>query len=204
MRSSSRNKRAVVSALVIASCFLSTASWSQEFVAYEGKNAVREGDGGAKKVVGGVDFWSDGAPPRRYQLVGFITDRRNKSGLVGAISMSSLETDVASVAKKNGGDAVILMQSDAETIGAVGMANAAGGFGWGASRGVQKQNSKFAVVKYVADAPPAAVAPAGAVPLQQAVSAPQSAAPKLPDTGVQTAPPVEAAPAVQPTSAPAQ
>lgn len=126
---------------------------AQQFIAYEGKNTIHEGDGGAKKVVDGVDFWSDGAPPRRYQIVGFINDRRHKSGLFGAISMSGLDKDVASVAKQNGGDAVILVQSEAETVSAVAASNGQPGFAFGAAHRVQKQNSKFAVVKYLPDLP---------------------------------------------------
>ena len=79
--------------------------------------------------------------------------------------MSSLESDIAAVAKKNGGDAVVLIAVEAETVGTVGSnygsaqgsANTVGsnttmrGSGWstGMSAAVQKQQSKYAVVKYV-------------------------------------------------------
>lgn len=61
---------------------------AQEFIGYEGKNAVREGDGGAKKTVEGVDFWSDGAPPRKFVLLGYVTDRRHKSGIMGNLPLA--------------------------------------------------------------------------------------------------------------------
>ncbi|MDB5872107.1 MAG: hypothetical protein JWQ07_1549 [Ramlibacter sp.] len=144
-----------------------TSSTAQDFIAFEGKNAVREGEGGAKKTVEGVDFWSDGAPPRKYKLLGYITDRRQKSGLIGRASMASLEKDVAQVAKKNGADAVILMASDAETVGVVGTAfgqrSGSFGSGFGASAAVQKNNSKFAVLKYVIEIEPTAPAPVSPV-----------------------------------------
>jgi len=134
-------------------------------MAYEGKNALREGEGGTKKTVNGIDFWEDGAPPRQFKLLGYITDRRHKTGLVGMIRMSGLEGDIADVAKKNGGDAVILVKSEAETVGILSNStgNASGtaitnggtttaqatGRSSSYTTGVQKQQSKFAVVKYV-------------------------------------------------------
>lgn len=159
---------------------------SQDFAAYEGKNALREGEGGTKKTVNGIDFWEDGAPPRQFKLLGYISDRRHKTGLVGMFRMAGLEGDIADVAKKNGGDAVILMKSEAETVGiisnstgsATGTATTNGGTtnarasGWSStsSSAVQKQQSKYAVVKYVEQekpkaseapsAPPAAAKPA--------------------------------------------
>lgn len=165
-----------------------TCAMGQDFVAFEGKSAMREGEGGAKKTVEGVDFWSDGAPPRRFTLIGYITDRRQKSGLFGMASMASLEKDVALVAKKNGADAVILMASDAETIGSVGNAfvQRSGNFGsgFGATAAVQKNNSKFAVLKYVSEAQVAPSPPVAAV-------APPSDAP----AAVQAAPAIPLAPA---------
>lgn len=138
-----------------------------EFLPFEGKNAVQEGEGGTKKVIEGVDFWANGEPPRKYQLLGFVEDTRHKSGLIGKISMSSLETDVAATAKKAGGDAVILVAAEAEIVGAVrnsfggGQANVSAfgnsarvnGSGWntGISSAVKKQHSRYAVVKYLPD-----------------------------------------------------
>ena len=133
---------------------------------FEGKEVIREGDGGSKKVVNGMDFWVEGAPPRPFKLIGYITDRRHKTGLFGMFSMSSLEANVVDVAKKNGGDAVIQVSSEAETIGFASNStgntratvsaygNTATATGTTSSSGyaapVQKQQSKFAVVQYVA------------------------------------------------------
>lgn len=167
--------------LVAVSLLPAVGALAQEFQVYEGKNAVREGDGGTKKVVDGVDFWSDGAPPYRFKLIGFITDRRHKTGLVGMISMSNLEGSIAEVAKKNGGDAVIQVSSEAETVGiatnnygsAQGSAFSSGNStnfnasGWssGGAAKVQKQNSKFAVIKYLKEVSAAAeVEPVAAKP----------------------------------------
>jgi hypothetical protein len=109
----------VVAAFMVA-FGISLSAFGQDFLPFEGNNAVREGEGGTKKTVDGVDFWADGAPPRQFKLLGYITDRRHKTGLVGMVRMSGLESDIAEVAKKNGGDAVILVSSEAETVGTVG------------------------------------------------------------------------------------
>ena len=93
---------------------------SADFVAYESKDSVREGTGGEKKTVDGVDFWANGAPPRKFQIIGFITDSRLKTGLIGMMRMSGLESSIAKEAKKAGGDAVILTDASAETTGYVG------------------------------------------------------------------------------------
>ncbi len=93
----------------------STVAWAGDFVSYEGKDAVQEGTGGEKKIVDGVDFWSNGAPPRKFKVIGYITDSRLKSGLIGMMRMSGLESSIAKDAKKAGGDAVILANSEVET-----------------------------------------------------------------------------------------
>jgi hypothetical protein len=86
-----------------------------DFVSYEGRDAVRQGNGGEKKTVDGVDFWSNGEPPKKYKIIGYITDSRFKSGLVGMIRMSGLDSSIAKETRKAGGDAVILTQSEVET-----------------------------------------------------------------------------------------
>lgn len=161
--------------------FASVAASAQEFVAYEGKNAVREGDGGAKKTVEGVDFWSDGAPPRKFVLVGYVTDRRHKSGLIGMARMASLERDVAAIVKENGGDAAILVNSESETVGRIGnglaQGNGSTASGFGASVGIQKHNSKFAVVRYVNEPDAAVVKPSEVVVAPSIASSSATAVP---------------------------
>lgn len=161
-------------ALCLVLGFASVAVSAQEFVGYEGKNAVREGDGGAKKTVEGVDFWSDGAPPRKFVLLGYVTDRRHKSGLIGMARMASLERDIAVIVKENGGDAAILVNSESETVGRIGnsfvQGNGSTASGFGASVGIQKHNSKFAVVRYVKETEAAVVKPSEIVVPPQATS----------------------------------
>ena len=90
---------------------------ASDFVSYEGKDAIQEGTGGEKKIVDGVDFWSNGAPPRKFKIIGYVTDSRLKSGLIGMIRMSGLDSSIAKEAKKAGGDAVILTNLEAVTKG---------------------------------------------------------------------------------------
>lgn len=142
---------------VLMVVFACAEALAQDFTAFEGKG-LREGEGGAKKTVDGVDFWSDGSPPFKFKIIGVITDRRHKTGLIGKMRMSSLEPDVAQVAKEHGGDGVILVAAEAEGVGAIGMAqaNSLGSnsttFGFGGSAAVQKQNTKYYVVKYFREA----------------------------------------------------
>lgn len=154
---------------IFAFAFVVGTAAAADFTPYEGKNAIQEGDGGEKKTVDGVDFWSNGAPPRKFKLLGYITDKRHKTGLVGMVRMSGLESAIAKEARKAGGDAVILVSSDAETTGYVGQAQTTGqantsasrnnarttGSSWSSAQAapVQKQLSKYAVVQYLADDP---------------------------------------------------
>jgi hypothetical protein len=95
--------------------FVCSIALASDFVSYEGNDAVRVGSGGEKKIVDGVDFWSNGAPPRKFKIIGYVTDSRLKSGLIGMIRMSGLDSSIAKEAKKAGGDAVILTNSQAVT-----------------------------------------------------------------------------------------
>jgi len=140
-----------------------------EFLSYESRNPVREGQGGERKSINGVDFWLRGDPPRRYQILGSLTDERHKTGLYGLIRMSSLESDIAKAAKAAGGDAVILAEENDQTIGiignSIGSANGsyrnnsfnANGFSVGTSRAMKEHNSRYWVVKYLAENPSADV-----------------------------------------------
>ena len=155
----------VLSAFVFLSISGTGVAVASDLVAYEGKDAIRRGQGGAKKTVDGIDFWSDGAPPVDSVLLGYISDSRHKSGLVGMVRMSGLEGKIAKEAKKAGGDAVIVMESYAETIGTVAQnqgnahatsnqygnqTNTTGTWqGNTQTAAVQKQKSRFAVVKYL-------------------------------------------------------
>jgi len=152
---------------------------AQEFIAYEGKHAVQEGEGGTKKVVDGIDIWTTGTPPHKFKLLGYIDDRRHKSGIRGWIAMSSLESDIADIARKQGGNAVILVAEGNETVGFIGTGDSSTNTTIGVrgntanvhsqtsdtagSVAVQKHNSRYAAVKYIDDAE-GVVSPSRAAP----------------------------------------
>ena len=121
-----------------------------KFVAYEGKDAISEGRGGTKVVAHGVDFWTTGEPPKRFQVLGIITDKRGTGWIAGdAIGSSSVATKV----KEVGGDAVIVMGQSSKVTGYVhgGQAsvngNTAYGSGWSAP--VERATTRMVVVKYL-------------------------------------------------------
>ena len=161
--------KTVLIALAASVAMSSVTASAAEFTRFEGPNSTFEGGGGEKRTVDGVDFWSNGEPPRRFQLLGYIEDKRHKTGLVGMVRMSGLESAIAKEAKDAGGDAVILVDSHAETTGYVSQgqtsANSsaygggnnvyASGHAWtnAQTAAVQKQLSRYAVVKYLPDEP---------------------------------------------------
>lgn len=120
------------------------------FVAYEGKDAVSEGRGGTKVVAHGVDFWTTRDPPKRFQVLGIITDKRG-TGLIAGDAVGS--SSVAAKVKEVGGDAVIVMGQSSQLTGYVhgGQAtvngNTAYGSGWSAP--VERSTTRMVVVKYL-------------------------------------------------------
>ncbi|HEU0048722.1 MAG TPA: hypothetical protein VFQ43_14090, partial [Nitrososphaera sp.] len=49
---------------------------STDFQSWEGRSSVVEGHGGTRKIVDGMDVWTHGDPPRRFQELGIIEDDR--------------------------------------------------------------------------------------------------------------------------------
>jgi uncharacterized protein YceK len=108
------------------------------FQAYEGKNSVQEGQGGTKVVSDGVDFWANGAPPRKYLIIGVIDSEIGE----GLGDMAILRAAVASEVKKQGGNAAIQIDSAASFGGAVRTAP-------GLFMAISNKKIKYSVVKYV-------------------------------------------------------
>jgi hypothetical protein len=173
-----------------------------QFLAYEGRNAIHEGQGGNKKTLEGVDFWFNGDPPRRFKVIGAITDRRMETGIYGMIRMSGLEYDVAKAAKAANGDAVILEREGEDLLGvggfdsayATGNRNWASGFGSSFAAPIKAHLARYVVVAYLPDDPTAEVVPASPPPVTPSVAP----APPVPTT----APAVTVA-SVAPASPPA-
>jgi hypothetical protein len=139
--------------LLFSMGILSASAWAQEFEAWEGEPVIHEGHGGTKQAVDGIDFWDRGEPPRKYKIIGYIHDRRHKSGIIGKISMSHLRADVAAAARQAGGDAVMPVSTNTETAGVVGYGHTlAGGGAIAGAHSIQTAETDFAVIQYVASA----------------------------------------------------
>ncbi|MDD4933263.1 MAG: hypothetical protein PHO89_07350 [Methylacidiphilaceae bacterium] len=97
MKSRSRSRCRFASALLVlllCSCAQTT------YIPFDG-GARTVGKGASLHKVQGIDFWTDGLPPRPYKIVGVLHD--NRSGL----RKGDLPKDLAKVAKKMGGDAIL-------------------------------------------------------------------------------------------------
>lgn len=124
-----------------------------EYKTFEGNNSVIVGKGGTKESINGIDFWDNGEPPRKFQIIGVIEDERSN----GIITMAQMKSDIAKKAKDAGGDAVVLLGSSSEVVGMVTSMNAYGSHygnysnasGFATSHIRKNNNSKFAVVKYL-------------------------------------------------------
>ena len=154
------NNRLAINLACALGLMAASPAWAKiEFLAYEGRNAIHEGQGGNKKTVEGVDFWSNGDPPRRYKVIGAISDRRYESGLYGMIRMSGMDYDVAKVTKEAHGDAVVLEREGEDLLGVGSSASAFGSgnrggfsaFGSSYSAPVKAHTARYIVITYLPD-----------------------------------------------------
>lgn len=152
--------------------FVAAALWASpvlakaRYVAYEGLDSISEGRGGTKVVAHDVDFWTTGQPPRQFQVLGIITDKRGTGPLSGdAVGSSSIAKKV----KEVGGDAVIVMDQNSQITRYVhgGQVSAYGNnvFGSGWTRPVERATTRMVVIKYLPSEPASPVqAPAAPSP----------------------------------------
>jgi len=138
----------------------SASALALDFKRFYGRDAVVEGSGGEMEQVEGVEYWTNGDPPRRYEVIGYIEDRRQASGLIGMARLKSLPKQVARMVKDNGGDAFILVGSETDVVGYASNMNATANgnraYGTANAVAVKKRESRFAVIRYLP-----ATAPAG-------------------------------------------
>ena len=109
-----------------------------EFQPYEGKDVISEGQGGTRVSKHGVDYWTMGEPPRKYQIIGLIIDERKDNRLSGKTIGSE------TIAKKvlaAGGSAVIVQDLSARQTGTAFIGNLA--------TNVTKNTTRLLVVKYL-------------------------------------------------------
>ncbi|MDD4933262.1 MAG: hypothetical protein PHO89_07345 [Methylacidiphilaceae bacterium] len=88
---------------------------------YVGANSQVGKGGGGKRIVDGIEVWSDGLPTRHYQIIGVIHDHRN------GIFRTSLVQDVAKKARRMGGQGIIEYQAYSTAMSS--FAASASGFG---------------------------------------------------------------------------
>ena len=117
---------------------LAAACATVDYQPYEGRNNLYEGEGGTKVVSGGVDFWANGTPPRKFRILGVVTSEIG-SGF-GDVDM--IRSAVASETRSKGGDAAIQINDNNSFSGIVHMAP-----GFYMATGVKSM--RFAIVKYV-------------------------------------------------------
>ena len=137
----------LVVSFVCASCTVT------DFQAWEGRNSVVEGRGGTKKGVDGMDVWTYGDSPRRFQVLGIIQDERPG----GIIPMAQLKHDIVQKARAAGGNAVIFVSSESQLAGyyTAGSASAysygrsATAFGSSTTVPLTRRSSTYVVIRYL-------------------------------------------------------
>src|SRR6266446_4726270 len=98
-------------ALAFAAATLLVASCSTDYQPLESRApVVREGGYGTRKVVDGVDIWTSGEPPRKYQVLGIINDERVQA----PFEMARYYHDIAAKVKKAGGNGAIEAYSNSQ------------------------------------------------------------------------------------------
>jgi hypothetical protein len=128
------------------------AGCSTNYYTYSG-SGIYEGKGGASKNVDGVDIWLVGTPPRKFKIIGYVTDSRPG----GPIPMAMRDSDLAAAAKKNGGDGILLKADQADFLGTYSTANATAvtngnvttAFGSGVSVPIVRREGQYYVIKYL-------------------------------------------------------
>lgn len=137
--------------IAIAALILTTspalAQAKIDFATYEGPPQIQVGTGGTKITKNGIDYWTTGTPPRRYQIIGFVQDKRDETWDGGHAVGSP---NIAKKVRKAGGDAVIIQsQDEAGKAGSYGTGLLGGLFMGGGSKTV----TRMLVIKYLPDAP---------------------------------------------------
>jgi len=104
-------------AILIASAGTPVSARGQ-FTAYVGDSSIHQGTGGTNVSRDGVDFWTNGTPSRRFEIIGTLTDTRSgQLAAERAIGSSSL----ARTARALGGDGLILYDRRKRDGGYVGL-----------------------------------------------------------------------------------
>ena len=143
-------KRRLLASLFLVLTFLG-GGCSTNYYTYSG-SGIYEGRGGASKNVNGVDIWLVGTPPRKFRIIGYITDSRPG----GAIPMARRDADLAAAAKRNG-DGLLLKAEQTDFLGtystgnatAIASGNVTTAVGSGVSVPIIRREGQYFVIKYV-------------------------------------------------------
>ena len=138
--------RLVTLGVLLVSC----AGYVTNYYTYSG-SGIYEGRGGASKNINGIDIWLVGTPPRKFKIIGYVTDSRPG----GPIPMAMRDSDLAATAKKNGGDGILLKADQADFLGtystgnatAVTTGNVTTAFGSGMSVPIIRREGQYFVIK---------------------------------------------------------
>jgi len=142
----------MVRAAIVALALIATPALAGvEYQPYEGREPIIiEGQGGSRVTKHEIDYWTLGTPPRKYQVIGIITDVR-KSGKLRGKTIGS-ET-IAKRAKEAGGDAVIVYDRNAQQTGSVATGNASAYgnnvYGNAFSFPIVENTTRLLVIKYL-------------------------------------------------------
>jgi hypothetical protein len=147
-------------AALIAAFGLLLSGCVTDYYAYQGGGPMI-GQGGASKTINGVDIWLIGAPPRKFQIIGYIEDSRPGRG----IAMAQRNSTLATLAKQHGGDGVLIQSDAAQYMGSITTGNAfttangsfyGNGFsgsalttGTAVSAPIIRREGRFFVIKYL-------------------------------------------------------
>lgn len=97
------------------------------FSEYRGKDEILIGEGGAVKMVNGVEIWKTGTPNKNHRIIGIINQQHlQTNNSASSRARASLESDAANLAKQRGGDAIIEWDHSKKVISYSTRTNVAG------------------------------------------------------------------------------
>lgn len=140
------NRKTMLAVIAIAVSAATPALARVEYAAYDGPDSLRTGEGGTRVTQDGIDFWTTGTPPRRYQVMGILTDGRSNRLWDGhAVGSSGL----ARRAHDLGANALIVVGENQQDRGIRGgwFNNGGGGTFYGHRR--VQTTTQFLVVRYI-------------------------------------------------------
>jgi hypothetical protein len=124
--------------LLATSAIATAAMAGSGFAAYEGKDAIREGQSGTKLQNGGIEFWTTGTPPHRYRILGVMTDSRPATGFGSDFASSG---GLVKRIRAIGGDAAIVLNASTDIKGAIALGNGVVGV-------ARDRTTQFLIVHY--------------------------------------------------------